>query len=346
MTSRYTIDLGALATNYRTVAAATGGGCAAVVKADGYGLGAVAVVRCLLAQGCREFFVANIAEAEDLRREFAEPIIYVFAGATEAHVDRFIAARAIPILNHAAELAGWRNRGAKVAVHIDTGMNRLGFSHAEFEQLDAGDCDIALLVSHLACADDPADPRNALQRERFERARAKFPGVRVSLHNSAGALGGFAAKDELCRPGIALYGGNPFAERANPMRRVARLEAQVLQLRDVEHDDCVGYGASYRARGRRLVATVGAGYADGIPRLLSNLGVAAFGDIRVPYVGRVSMDLIGLDVSELAGRIAVGDWVELVGDVVSIDEVAALARTISYEVLTGLGRRSERVYLD
>ncbi len=347
--SRYTIDLGALASNYRKLAAAAQpGDCGAVVKANAYGLGAVEVVGRLLDEGCREFFVATIGEAEALRRAYAEPTLYVLGGADRDHVDRFIAADAIPVINHADELDAWRGRGQPrrqpVAIHVDTGMNRLGFDHAQMSAIDLRDIEVALLLSHFACADEPEHPMNALQRERFDVVRRAFPDVRASMANSGTVLGGAAAAHDLCRPGIALYGGNPFADRPNPMQAVVRFEAKVLQLREIQHDDSVGYGATYRARGKRLIATVDAGYADGVPRLLGNLGIAGVAGVRVPFVGRVSMDLTTLDVSEVAGRIALGDWVELIGETVGIDEVAALARTISYEILTGLGHRSERVY--
>lgn len=339
------VDLGALAANYRLLAAAAApGSCGAVVKADAYGVGGAAVVDALLGEGCKALFVATVAEAQALRREFSEPAIYVFAGADAVSAQAIIDARAIPILNHEGELAAWRGRSHPVALHIDTGMNRLGFDHATIDAIDVRGLEVVLLVSHLACADEPEHPRNALQYERFQRVRERFPGVSCSMANSAAILTRATVEGDLCRPGVALYGGNPFADRANPMACVVRLEAKVLQLREVAHDDAVGYGASYRARGKRLLAVVGAGYADGVPRLLGNLGVGAVHGTRVPYAGRVSMDLVVLDVSEVAGQIAVGDWVELIGDAVPIDEVAALARTISYEVLTGLGRRAQRIY--
>jgi alanine racemase len=346
VTSRYTIDLGALAANYAMVAAAAApAACGAVVKADGYGLGAQAVVRRLLAAGCGEFFVATVTEAEQLRQWFADAAIYVFAGPMPETAGRLEAANAIPVVNDPVQLAAWGRRAAPVAVHVDTGMHRLGFDAAALAATDWRGVEVVLLLSHLACADDPDHPLNAVQLQRFAQARKQFPGVRGSIANSAVALSAAPGVDDLCRPGIALYGGNPFVDRPNPGRPVVRFEAQVLQLREVEHDEPVGYGATYRARGRRLLAVVGAGYADGIPRLLSNLGVAAVAGARVPFVGRVSMDLITLDVSEVAGAVAVGDWVELIGAAVPLDEVAALARTISYEVLTGLGRRSERIFL-
>ncbi len=345
MTSRLTVDLHALGANYLELCtAAAPATVAAVVKADAYGLGATIVGQRLWQSGCREFFVATVAEAEALRAAMAGARIYVFAGAECDTADRLVAVDAVPILNHAAQLELWRGRCAEVALHVDTGMNRLGFDAAAMATLDLGGANVSLVVSHLACADGSEDPLTDAQYAQFDAICAQFPDARRSIANSAAALTRKSRPDELCRPGIALYGGNPFDNRENPMAAVVRFEARVLQLREVDHDQTVGYGATYRARGKRLIAVVGAGYADGMPRLLGNLGVAAVRGQRVPYVGRVSMDLITLDVSEVASNVAVGDWVELIGDVVTLDEVAALARTIGYEILTGLGRRSERVY--
>jgi alanine racemase len=225
-------------------------------------------------------------------------------------------------------------------------MNRLGFAPADARPERFAGVDVALLLTHLACADEPDHPQNRTQLETFAAIAARFPGVPTSIGNSAATLNGRGWCGDLARPGIALYGGNPHADGTNPMRTVARLEAEVLQLREVVAGEAVGYGASWVARESRLIATVGAGYAQGIPRLLSNVGEAAVGGVRVPYVGRVSMDLVTLDVSALRGRIATGDWVELVGEHVTVDEVAALSRTISYEILTGLGPGVPRRYVD
>lgn len=345
MTSRLTVDLGAIAANYRTLCAAAGPSrCGAVVKADGYGLGATEIATRLRDEGCRDFFVADVHEANRLRPAIPDCALYVLAGATASSLAALEATGAIPVLNHAAQRDCWGARGP-AAVQVDSGMHRLGFAADDVRPENFRNTDVVLLLTHLACADEPDHPQNRLQLDAFAEVAARFPGVPTSIGNSAATLSGPDWCGDLARPGIALYGSNPFANRSNPMLPVATLEAEVLQLRRVAAGDAVGYGASWVARGPRLIATVGAGYSSGVPRLLSNLGDAWVHGRRVPYVGRVSMDLVTLDATDLDGRIAVGDWVELVGANVTVDEVATLARTLGYEVLTGLGSRAPRRYV-
>ena len=224
-------------------------------------------------------------------------------------------------------------------------MNRLGFALEDALAARFDGFDVALLMTHLACADEPNNPLNPLQIERFDVVRSRFAGVTTSIGNSAGTLLGAAYRGDVCRPGIALYGGNPFLEGSNPLKAVATLEARILQLRWVPPNEPVGYGATGVADKRRLVAVVNAGYADGLPRAVSGHGYVAVVGAGVPIVGRVSMELLTIDVTGVAGSVAVGDWVELVGAQVPVDDVAELAGTNSYEVLTKLGSRSERRYI-
>ena len=322
--SRLTVDLDALAANFRVFRARSEDGVAAVVKADAYGLGMAAVSRRLHEEGCRRFFVATEEEGLALRRELPRDCeVYVFSG--EVSVQGLI-----PVANQPSQL-----RPGPVALHVDTGMHRLGFVPEEVP----GDIDLRLLLTHLACADTPNHPRNEIQLERFEAVAARFPGVPVSIGNSAGILNGVRG---VGRPGIGLYGGNPFSDRANPMRCVATLEGQVLQLRRVPAGEPVGYGGTRRLERDAVVAVVGAGYADGVPRLLSNRGQVGFGGGRLPILGRVSMDLTHVDAT--GAPVERGDWVEFFGPTLGIDEVAAWAETIAYEVLTGVGARVERRY--
>jgi len=202
-----------------------------------------------------------------------------------------------------------------------------------------------LVMTHLACADDPGHPRNAIQLQRFEAARRQFDGIATSIGNSAGALSGPAYRGDVCRPGIALYGGNPFLNAPNTLHAVATFEARILQLRWLPPNEPVGYGAIGAADTRRLVAVVGAGYADGIPRALSGRGHVAAAGVRVPVIGRISMDLTTVDVTSVASTVAIGDWVEFIGAQIGIDDVAECAGTNAYEILTGLGRRGERRYV-
>ncbi len=344
------VDLDALARNFRTLrASAEPAECAAVVKANAYGLGVERVVRRLEREGCRKFFVATLAEARELRSIASAAEIYVFEGAVEGAVAALAELDVRPVLNTFEQVERWRGRGP-AALHLDTGMNRLGLELADVatlakrRQLTAG---IALVMTHLACADEPEHPQNREQLERFERLRGQLPAAPTSIGNSAGTLLGGPYRGDVVRPGIALYGGNPFSDRPNPMEAVVTLTAPILQLRELDEPQPVGYGATYLASPPARLAVVGLGYADGYPRNLGNRGTAAVHGRRVPVVGRVSMDLVCVDVGALPrDAVRVGDLVELIGPTVGLDEVAAEAGTISYEILTGLGSRLTREYAE
>jgi len=224
-------------------------------------------------------------------------------------------------------------------------MGRLGFPWDEVHPNLFEGLDITLLATHLACADEPDHPLNALQLDRFTKVAARFPGVVTSIGNSAGTLSGATSRGDLCRPGIALYGGNPFLDRLNPMSAVLTLEARILQVREVEAGATVGYGATHVADGPGSIATLGVGYADGLPRGVSSRGEILIGQQRAPIVGRVSMDLTTVDISNITPVPKVGDWVEVLGKGIGVDELAAWADTIGYEVLTGLGLRTAPRYL-
>lgn len=343
MSARVRIDADALAANYALFQRnARPGTAGAVVKADGYGLGAAEVARTLARAGCSDFFVATAAESLVLRAALPAARIWVFEGALEETAGELLSADATPILNHSGQLEIWRRQGAgrPAAVHVDTGMERLGFAW----QGDPGELagvEISLLLTHLACADEPDHPLNARQLSRLEPWRRALPTVPLSVGNSAAILSGMAGG--LGRPGIGLYGANPYLRGPNPMRTVATFEARILQMREIAAGATVGYGATFTAAAPRTLAVIGAGYADGIPRLLSNRGQVAIGGVRCPVVGRVSMDLTVIDATGVEAR--VGDWVEVFGSTISVDEVAAWADTMAYEVLTGLAQRACREWL-
>ncbi len=346
------IDLDALARNYALLRKrAEPAECAAVVKADAYGLGLGPVVRRLLREGCRRFFVATAAEARELRALSRDAEIGVFEGALAGTADVLAALNARPVLSTLEQVERWRGRG-RALLHIDTGMNRLGLSSGDVTALAIrkdvlADLELDFVLTHLACADEPNHPFNAEQLARFNRLRQSLPDVRTSIGNSAGTLLDAAHRGDLARPGIALYGGNPFSDRPNPMESVVTLTAPILQLRDIGEPAPVGYGATYVAQSSARIAVVGIGYADGYPRSLGNCGTAAVHGRRVPVVGRVSMDLMTLDIGTLPRTaVRVGDPVELIGATVGLDEVAATAGTISYEILTGLGSRLVRDYVE
>jgi alanine racemase len=348
---RLVVDLDALAHNYgrlrETVAPSE---CGAVVKANAYGLGVEPVARRLFREGCRSFFVATLDEGIQLRNILPSPRIFVFEGAVPGSTAGLAGASLMPVLNSLEQIARWAEVGGPAVLHVDTGMARLGLSAADVDTLASQPTrlrgtDIEYVMTHLACADDAGHALNQDQLAAFDSLRARLPDAKTSIGNSAGAFLGTAHCGDLVRPGIALYGGNPFVDRPNPMEAMVCLRAKILQIRSVEAATTVGYGATYAVAAATRLAVVGIGYADGYPRCLGNVGAASVGGMRVPVVGRVSMDLLCLDVSSLPTESTrEGDYVELIGGDISLDEVAEAAGTISYEILTGLGIRLEREY--
>jgi len=351
--ARLTVRLGAIVANYRTYCRMTGPcAVAAVVKADAYGMGAAAVAPALAGAGCDTFFVARLAEGVALRGILPQARIIVLDGAQADAVPALLTHRLIPALNSLSDIAAW-SAAANAArttldavIHVDTGMNRLGLAADELAILSGQSAarlsglNIVLVMSHLACGDE-ASPMNAQQLSRFKQALAMLPPAPASLAASHGAFLGMEYHFDLVRPGVALYGANPQNTAQNLMQPVAILTGKVLQIRGIDTGDSVGYAATFRAKRPTMLATVALGYADGIPRTLSNTGAAAIAGGRAPIVGRVSMDLITLDVTGI--DVAPGDEAELLGDTVSLSEVAAAAGTNEYEILTRL-RRMPRVY--
>jgi len=354
-----TVDLTAIRDNYRLLRQRAGSAaCGAAVKADAYGLGATPVAKALAAEGCRHFFVAHLDEGIDLRPHLPPSAdIFVLHGPLPHTELDFIEHRLIPVLNSTAQIAGWRhtarvlNQRLPAIVQIDTGMSRLGLSPSE---LDAGLLDpeflrgieLRFVMSHLGGAERQDDPMNARQLAAFNAARERLPRVGASFANSSGIFLGSPFHFDLVRPGGALYGIAPVAGAANPMKPVVRLQARIIQTRTIAAGDGVGYGFSYRASAPRRIATVAVGYADGWLRSLSNRGCALIDGVRVPMVGKVSMDTCALDVSDISpGRVQPGAFADLICAAQPVDAVAALAETIGYEILTSLGRRYHREYL-
>jgi len=353
-----TVDLAAIAGNWRRLEDKTGQGrCAGVVKANAYGLGMARVAPALARAGCRVFFVAHIEEGVALRALLPAADIHVLNGALPGTEAEIRDARLVPVLNSLGDIERWQAFCAKCGemlaadVHVDTGMARLGLPPSEFAVLAAeparlSGIRLSHVMSHLACADEPEHPLNGRQLADFRAALARLPRAAASFANSSGIFLGADYHFDLARPGIALYGGNPQPGRPNPMAQVVRLQGKILQVRDVDTPQTVGYGATHRFTGPGRVATVAVGYADGFLRALSNSGCGWFGDVRAPIVGRVSMDLITLDVGSVPPHLAApGAMVDLIGPNSPIDDVAAAAGTIGYEILTGLGDRYHRVYV-
>jgi alanine racemase len=340
-----TVNRGAIAANFALFAAlAPAATVAAVVKADAYGLGLVGVLPAL--KGCDSFFVARLEEGIALRALAPRARIFVLDGAADDTVAALIAHRLVPVLGSLEQVACWQAaKGGDAALHVDTGMNRLGLPPEELSRLRLDAITPVLAMSHLACSDDADSAMNRTQLSRFRAALAQLPSMPASLAASGGVLLGRDYHFDLVRPGIGLYGGNPQNGAANPMQPVARLAGRILQLRQIAPGDTIGYGASFTAARPMTVATIALGYADGVLRAASNRAFAMVAGHVAPLVGRVSMDLITLDVTGIAG-VAAGDEAELFGPDLPLDEAATAWGTISYELLTGLSRRIPRLYLD
>ena len=332
------IDLRAIAANWHVLRERhAGGAVAAVLKADGYGLGAAPVGRVLCEAGCRHFFTAHVVEAVALRMALGDgPMVAALNGFMpgEAPADIW------PVVNTVEAARAHAGRGP-VLLHVDTGMSRLGLDVAELADLPSG-LDIRFVMTHLACADQPAHPLNAAQLQRFRAVSAALPEVPTSLANSSGIFLGADFASGLARPGAALFGINPQPGQPNPMRQVFRLEAPILQLRDVAAGVSVGYGATWVAPRASRIAVVQAGYADGYLRALSNHGLGILAGQPVPVVGRVSMDLTAFDVTGVPA--VLGEMLTLIGPDNPPDLLAERAGTIGYELLTSLGSRYRRIY--
>jgi len=356
-----TIDIGAIQSNYRALwARVTPAECAAVVKADAYGCGLEPVVRALNRSNCKTYFVAHLAEGRQVRALAPDATVYVFNGMVPGAAAAFADARVRPVISSMQELAewdafcatsGWRG-GA--ALHFDTGMNRLGIpadqAAALASRIKMPDHGITLVMSHFACADTPSHALNNRQIQLFRELRVMFRGITASLANSAGIYLGPSTHFDMVRPGYALYGGNPTPGNPNPMRPVLGLRARILQVRSLVRGDTVGYGATWTAPREARIAIVSAGYADGYlrsagdpdPRSAAEVVIA---ETRCRIVGRISMDLLAVDVTGLPESVARrGEWATLVGGSVDIDTVAAQSGTIGYELMCRLGRRYARVW--
>lgn len=355
---RLTIDLGAIVRNYRALTAqAPGARVAAVVKANAYGLGAGRVAPVLAAAGCDTFFVAQVQEGIQLRRNLPTTRILVLNGAAPGAEAACLAHRLEPVLNGWDAFEAW-SRAARIAdvrgpcaVQFDTGMARFGFALADAERLSAriartDHMTVGLVMNHLACADTPEDPANPAQRDAMTALRPIFPRAAFSLAASSGIFLGQSYHFDLVRPGAALYGVAPVPGDTNPMAPAVRLEGRVVQVRTVPGGTGIGYGHAARAPGPMRLATLAAGYADGLSRSLSGRGSAWLHGLRLPVVGRVSMDSIVVDVSQAPdGAVAHGDFLDLIGPANGVDGVGKEAGTIGYEVLTSLGHRYARRYL-
>ncbi len=346
MVAKLHIDLDALVANWRMMRARVAPACpAAVVKADAYGLGAKEVATALAKAGCTRFYVAWAGEGAALRRALGPgPDILVFHGVTPDTLDLFQLYALEPVLNSLDQIDLWLASNVSprpAAMHVDTGMNRLGLPEAHWPAAARMMPAPTRLVSHLACADGD-HPANAAQLARFQRAVSLWPGVPRSLSATGGAYLGRAFHVEEVRPGIGLYGGGPRPANGSPPHTVVTLTAPVLQVRDIRTGEAAGYGCTWTARADGRLATLGVGYADGYLRSASNRGHVFLQGQKRPIVGRISMDLTVVDVTGLS--VFPGDEIELLGPNMPLSEAAEAMDTIDYELLTRLGARLDRRY--
>jgi alanine racemase len=356
-----TIDCQAIARNWRALSShAAPAECGAVVKADAYGCGIEPVAKALAAVGCRTFFVAHLGEARKLRALLPQAAIFVANGIPPGTAAAFAEIDAQPVIGNLSELAEWdafRTLGrwsGGAALHFDTGMNRLGLSLEEApaiaERVKMPGHGISLVMSHFACSDEPEHPLNDLQIFALREIRGRFRGIPASLANSSGIFLGAPAHFDLVRPGIALYGGNPTPGAPNRMQPVIELKGRIVQFRTIERGASVGYSATWTAKRATQLAIVSVGYGDGYPRPAGASDAIGGAEVvianrRCPVVGRVSMDLIAVDVTNVADTLPKrGDYVTLIGGDIDIDQFAQWSRTISYDVLTRLGHRYRRVW--
>ncbi|KQV38384.1 MULTISPECIES: alanine racemase [unclassified Rhizobium] len=352
------IDLGALCRNYRKLAGLlTPARAAAVVKADAYGLGAVKVSQALYGEGCRHFFVAHFIEATRLRPSLpADAAVFVLGGLLPGNETACAEGNIIPVVNSLEQFERWAatarslGRTLPAVLQFDTGMSRLGFPPQERAALSAAlqetsDLDILFVMSHLASADEATSAQNASQLSEMRFIGREFPGLDICFANSGGVFLGNDYHGVLARPGIALYGGAPYGGGENPMEPVVHLSVAVTQTRTVPAGALIGYSGTHVAASEMRLATIAAGYADGLPRSLSSRGAVYYDGVRLPIVGRVSMDSTSIDISALPPEtLSLGSLVEVLGPHQTLEDIARDAGTISYEILTGLGSRYHRHY--
>lgn len=353
---RLTLNLAALASNYHLCRSMTSAHVAAAVKANAYGIGMEHAARALITEGCDTFFVASLDEALSLRALDPAITIAVLGGPQIGAENDFTAHHIIPCLSSPDMIDRWQSyartqdKKLPVILHVDTGINRLGLSADEAQQIidnheRVSGLDIKIIMSHFACADEKDHPLNTLQADRFAALAAHFPAAEKSLCNSSGLFRNKDWHHDVVRIGYALYGGNPTPETNNPMQSVVTLEVPVLQIRAVKKGESIGYGASHVFDHDTTTATIGVGYADGFLRSASNSARVYWNGQACPVIGRVSMDLVTIDLGGVNGPPPVpGDFIEIIGPHQGVDDLATAAGTIGYEILTSLGTRYARLY--
>ncbi len=357
-TPQLTIDLAALQANYRMLRdRAKPAETAAVVKANAYGVDVIPITQALYAAGCRTFFTAYADESAELRKARPDVTVAPFHGVVEQEYTDAAALGIMPVLNSLGDIESWakfakrQNKKMPAFIHLDTGMNRLGLTPDEQERLIAEQhrldgIEIKAWMSHFACSEEFDNPMTTVQRDKFKSLLARLPKAPASLCNSSGIFWGKDYVFDLARPGVAIYGVNPTPKQPNPMQPVIELKAPILQIRNVDTNMTVGYGATHRIARKGRIATLALGYADGYLRSLSSRGQVKIGSHLAPVAGRISMDLITVDVSDIPEHdVHVGALATIIGPHRPVDKVAEEAGTIGYEILTALGSRMQRRYL-
>ncbi len=358
--SLLSIDLNAIGLNYKILQAKTKKIVSAVVKADGYGLGAIPVCKSLIKAGCNVFFTAHLDEAITIREVFPEIEIGVLNGLGVNEADIYKYYNLLPTLNDLGQILTWQgfskynlannNRELSASIHFDTGMARLGLPPREADILQSQPSrldgfNFKYLISHMACADDPSHDMNMAQLDQFKLLVKQYPDATAMLAASSAVFLGSAWHFDMVRCGVALFGGAPNKIDINPMRQVVKLQSKILQIREIDNAISVGYGGSNIAHKKTKLATIAIGYADGYPRAVNTDAAAYHNGNKIPLLGRVSMDLITLDITDVA-NINIGTMVDLIGKNNNIDQLAAAAGTISYDILTSLGSRYKRHYIN
>jgi alanine racemase len=344
------VDLNCIIENYQTLASqSTKADCSAVVKANAYGLGMDHIASALYHNSkCTTFFVANIVEAIELRALLKDAVIYVFNGLFEDQIDLYLDHDIRPILNDLLQVALWNDHTAPCALHFDTGINRLGFSENETEQFlnTKSDLNISLILSHLSSSDQPDDPANKNQLQKFKKIVAAMPNIPASLCNSAGIFLGEDYHFDLLRPGIILYGGNP---RTLPLpdgiKSTFQIKGKILQIRELKTGMSVGYNGIWTSKKPSRIALINIGYADGYLKLNNNIGKAHLNGEIVPVIGKVSMDMIAIDITgPNFDKICPNDEIELIGSNITLEMASEVSTLGHYELLTGIGHRFHKNY--
>lgn len=341
------VDKLALASNYNLLKSRLKNSeCAAVVKANAYGLGAIPVSQVFYEQSCRHFFVAHLDEALEIKPHLPNANIYLLHGLCKHNMEYLFNNNIIPVLNNKEQIALWKEHAPTLPsiIQADTGMCRVGIDAHEIEYLEG--MNILYFMSHMACADDKDHPLNIVQLKKFNQMMASLPGIKATLANSSSIFLGSDYHFDLVRPGCALYGVNPTPYQENPMQAVVTVMAPIIQVRELDEKTSVGYGATREMEAGSILAVVEIGYADGYIRSLSNIGNCYIENHEAYIIGRVSMDMIVIDVTRVPKQLLYnGAMVEMVGKNAKLQDVARKAGTIGYEILTDLSRRFEHVYI-